>query len=63
MLDPKTISDAEQASAMLAEVIPTILWGFYSNCVKEGFTRRQSFTLTRDLLSIVLPKIAPNQDE
>ena len=50
MLDPKIIHEFEQAIAGLKESTP-IMYSFYKDCIKQGFTQAQSFEMMRDIFT------------
>lgn len=46
-VDPKEVAALDQAAKLLQESFPPMLWGFYNNCVEEGFTKPEAFELTK----------------
>jgi hypothetical protein len=38
----------EQAAAMFRDVAP-VMWAYYSNLMKQGFTSEQAFELTKEM--------------
>jgi hypothetical protein len=44
------IAGIDQAIAGVRDTLPPMLWVFYSQCQKEGFTKEQSFCLSVELL-------------
>ena len=49
-LDPKVLAEFDQASQLVAETIPPLLYRLYVNLVDEGFTSEQAMDLVKSYL-------------
>ena len=57
-MTPKEQSNAEQALTYFAENYPPSLFRFYKNCITEGFSEIQAFTLTQEWwMGIIDPRV------
>ena len=50
-MSEKDAAGFDQAMAAIAETQPPMLWRFYQNLLREGFSEPQAFTLTAKLLT------------
>jgi len=55
MLDPKEIAAFDQGQAFLTEALPPVLWGLYSNSVKEGFTEEHAIRIVLAYINVLSP--------
>lgn len=46
-MTPKQIHEVEQATAFITEHLPSLWRQIYDNCIKEGFTEKQSMELLK----------------
>lgn len=51
MLDDKIKADFDQASALINETYPQLLWSFYDNLKTAGFSDLHALELTKVFLS------------
>lgn len=42
-----SITELDQALAQSVDTFPTLWWGIYKNCIKEGFTEEQTMELLK----------------
>lgn len=51
-MDNKVIAKLDQLVADIRHTYPPMVWAFYDECWKVGFTRDQAFQLARDWLEL-----------
>ena len=50
MLDPKTLSEFDQAAMQTSETVPPAIARFFKSCLAEGFTHEQALAFTLEYL-------------
>lgn len=50
MIDPKMISDMEQAQEAIVELLPSLWRKMHIKMIKEGFTEEQSIELLKEYI-------------
>ena len=49
-MTPKELAEFDQGAKAMGDTFPPMLFNFYHNCVKEGFTVVQAFEMTKTFL-------------
>tara|TARA_Y100000034_G_scaffold124273_1_gene172213 strand:- start:860 stop:1045 length:186 start_codon:yes stop_codon:yes gene_type:complete len=57
--EAKKIHDMDQATKMLVDTLPPMLYGFYARCVEEGFSDGQAMQIVLKYLE----NFRPHQNE
>ncbi len=52
--EAKAMSDIDQARSILVDNYPATLYAYYSQLIKEGFTKKQAFVLTKDMQIVMM---------
>lgn len=56
----KIIAAVDQASALVSDTLPTLVWQLHTALKEKGFTEEQAFELTKVYLDRTLANLARN---